>query len=327
MAKPHLPHPTDAALTLCGLTIAGPWPRPLPIVDTPDTRMCRRCARAYMPSEPPVDSTPYVPSIGARELTARAAREIERSRRGEDPVERQWPTAEAAVRSLMRMRLDGVSVRSTSDPSRAHRVQSSRDPSLGGREHARVDAHRTVSLALDRAEASLDVEHACPGLTRSQAIEVYVWRVVGRVVLREVGLRGQPRKGRVADWIGMPGAEAALHASEVYGVEVTERHVSRIVRHFSGAVRDALVASGEMRASAKDSDRESDMAVRGFELSGWEQIEAYTGIGRDVLRRLVARETDPIPVKQIEGVRGYHARRADLDAWIARNERHAAAAS
>lgn len=325
MAKHHLPHATDAALTLCELAITGPWPRPLEVVAVPDARTCRRCARAYEPPEPPVDTAPYVPSIGARQLSARAAREIERSRRGEDPVERQWPTPEAAVRSLIRARVEGVSVRSTSDVQRT-RVQSSRDPSLGGREHARVDAHRTASLALDRAEASLDVAHTCPGLTAPQALEVYAWRVVGRVVLREVGLRGQPRKGRVADWLGMPGAEVALYASERFGVEVTERHVSRIVRHVSGAVRDALVASGEMRASAKDSDKETDdMAVRGFELSGWEQIEAYTGIGRDVLRRLVARETDPIPVKQVEGVRGYHARKADLDAWIARNERHAAA--
>ena len=49
----------------------------------------------------------------------------------------------------------------------------------------------------------------------------------------------------------MPSEETARHASERFGVEVTERHVSRIVRHVSGVVRDALVASGEMSVRAR----------------------------------------------------------------------------
>lgn len=330
MAKHHLAHPTDAARTRCELAIVGPWPRPLPIALDVHAATCVRCLRALRaaPPEPPpfVPSGPHEPSYGARELTRAGRRIVERSRSGEEPEGRTWPTAEAAVRSLLRARAEGVSVRSTSDPGRAHRVQSSRDPSIGGREHAIVDSHRTASLALDRAIASLDCERTCPSLTVAQALEVYGWRILGREVHRVVGLRGQARKDRVRDWIGMSGEETARHASEVYGVEVTERHVSRVVRHFSGAVRDALVASGEMRA-AKDSDRENDMAVRGFELSGWEQIEAYTGIGRDVLRRLVAREEDPFPTKQIEGVRGYHAKKVEIDAWLDRNVGLARAAS
>lgn len=249
MAKPHLPHPSDPALTLCALTIAGPWPSPLPIVGAPDDRTCRRCARLY---EPSFESTgPYAVPRATSTLSERGRRAIERSLRGEAPEARYWPTADAAIRACLMARAEGASVRSTSDPGRAHRVQSSRDPSWGGREHARIDRLRNVSLALDRAAADVEaLAHAAPTLTPEQAWEVMAWRIVGREVMRVVGLRGQRRKGRVREWVGMTGEAAASEASELFSTEVTERQVSRIVRHFRERVRTALERSGEMRAPA-----------------------------------------------------------------------------
>lgn len=265
MAKPHLAHPSDPALTLCALAIAGPWPQPLPIVDAPDGATCRRCARLYEPPEPAFErSGPYTVPRSTSALTDRGRRAIERSLRGEAPEGRYWPTADAAIRACLTARAEGASVRSPSDMDRGHRVQSSRDPSQGGREHAQIDRLRNVSLALDRAAADVAaLAYAAPTLTPEQAWAVMVWRIVGREVMRVVGLRGQRRKGRVREWVGMTGEAAAAEASELFGAEVTERHVSRIVRHFRDRVREALERSGEMRAPA---------VVEREERGGWDVL-------------------------------------------------------
>lgn len=259
MAKPHLAHPTDPALTRCELQIVGPWPRPLPIVEAPTERTCRRCLRILAAivvveaaEEPFAPAGPEAPIYGARELSRSGRHAIERSRRGEAPAARGWSSAEAAVRSYVQGRAEGAPVRSTSDPDRAHRVQSSRDPSHGGRAHALVDRHRNVALALKRA--ALDVAalaHACPVLTAAECAEVYVLRVVGKAQRRPVRRGNEQTKGRVLEWLGRGGIETADEASERYGAAVTERHVQRIRRHFTDRVEAALVASGEMRAPTR----------------------------------------------------------------------------
>lgn len=204
-----------------------------------------------------------VTRYGARDVTRYGARAIERSRRGEAPEGRGWPSPEAAVRAWVRDRAEGASMRSTTDPDRAHRVQHSRDPSLGGREHATIDRHRNTSVALDRATADASaLARACPPLTPSACREVYLLRVCGRPVQRAVRRGNEATKQRVTEWVGMRVDEVAELASERWSVEVTARHVALVTRHFSAVVGEALSRSGELRRDAK-SEGEGELKQRG----------------------------------------------------------------
>ena len=96
---------------------------------------CLRAALADRPDEPFAPGGPQPARYGARELSATGARALVEAGRARDPERRTWLSPEAAVRSYVRSRAEGASLRSTSDPDRAIHVQCSRDPSLGGREH------------------------------------------------------------------------------------------------------------------------------------------------------------------------------------------------
>lgn len=231
------------------------------LTDDASEATCARCRRMAahaileaiqaQPDELP-SSLPYAPRYGARDVDCAGSREIERSRRGEAPEGRTWPTPEAAVRAWVRDRAEGASVRSTSDPDRAHRVQSSRDPSLGGRDHATIDRHRNTALAIERASRDVaSLLHAAPCLTPAQCLEVYVLRVVGRPVQRALRRGTADLRSRVTEWVGLRVEDVAEHATERWAVEVTARHVALVTRYFSGAVREALVRSGELRQDAR----------------------------------------------------------------------------
>lgn len=273
MAKLHLrAAQADATLlvSLCGWMGSR-------LTDDVSEATCARCrkraAHAIVEAveaapEDAAPALPYVPRIGAREVTVPGARAIERSRRGEAPAGRGWPSPEAAVRAWVRDRAEGASLRSTSDPDRAHRVQLSRDPSLGGREHATIDRHRNTAVALGRAERDASaLAHACPSLTPERCREVYLLRVCGRPVLRSLRRGNETTKGRVLEWVGMRVEDVATWATERWSAEVTPRHVALVSRHFSAAVRDALVRSGEMRADARS---EAEVEARPGRARTWD---------------------------------------------------------
>lgn len=273
MAKSHLRDPSDAARTRCGLPVVSPaWAGgELPVADDASDATCRICLRRMLAAiesgeevAPYTSPGPQAATYGARALSTTAYRAIAASRRERTPAARQWPSPEAAVRSYVRHRAEGASLRSTSDPDRAGvRVQSSRDPSLGGREHLAVERHRTVAVALDRAAADVAaLEHACPVLTPDQCRYVYLMRVTGEPISVPLRSGNQELKSRVLEWRGRTHEHAAERASEAYGAQVTERHVTLIVRHFSGVVRDALLASGEMGGLRRDEPRQWDPLAR-----------------------------------------------------------------
>lgn len=263
----HLSAPGDADRTRCGMPILSEaWKGgALPIAEESTAATCCNCLRALRDAivvgdepEPFERHAAYSPVYGARELGRAGRGALERTSQGEAVASRGWPSPEAAVRSYIRARTEGASLRSTSDPDRAHRVQLSRSPGLGGREHAVIEQHRTIAVALDRAIAEeTALSHACPPLSAVQCSDVYVLRIVGRPKLVHTRLGGRNLKGRYLDWAGMRGIDVVEHVQERAGVEITERHVTLIVRHFSGRVRDALVTSGEMRATVR-SEQESE---------------------------------------------------------------------
>jgi hypothetical protein len=279
MPKLHLRAPSaDAELRVSACGWMGSR-----LTDDLEATTCARCRKLAArqladailaaPDDAPLPG-PYEARYGAREVSRQGARAIESSRRGEAPEVRGWPSPEAAVRAWVRAREEGASMRSTTDPDRAHRVQHSRDPSLGGREHATVDRHRNTSVALDRAERdAAALAHACPSLAPAQCREVYLLRVCGRPVQRAVRRGNEATKQRITEWVGMRVDEVAELAAERWGVEVTARHVALVSRHFSGVVRDALVRSGEMRAEAKS---EAEVEARSGRSRRWDPTARIT---------------------------------------------------
>lgn len=336
MAKPHLPG-ADPGVTLCGLPVEAPeWSRPLPLVETPDARTCRRCARLY---EPPFEpSGPYAVPPAARQVDERGLAAIARSIAGDEERRYRWRSAVQALQALAVFRVDGQGVGSPMRTSRlrmAPRDTSSRDPMRQvtdqvDRLHGVDTARRTAFTAprtITYSECSCcGSDRICPGaravvvghveLSAEQQTQILDWSVEMR------HLPGDPEP------VALSLEAIATRALDRWGVRLTERHVTMIKSAGLRAVSAHLRAIGEMAPAERRAGEETnEMAVRGFELCGWDQIVHYTGISKDVLRRLAARESDPLPVVQIDGVRGYHARKADVDAWLGRNAQPARVAS
>lgn len=208
-------------------------------------------------------ATPGPARFGTTRLTVAGERALAAAKveRVDSPV--RWSSVDAAVRAWVRMRDEGASLRSTSDPDRANRVQTSTDPSLGGREHDAVEKTATVGRALIAATRHypLDLSEACPVLEPEQCRSVYLLSVCGKArhdpILWGRGKRKQHYWHRVSQSVEM----VAEEATSEYGVDVEGRHVIAIQRHFFGVILAALVASGEMRAPRGPEPRRGSFAA------------------------------------------------------------------
>lgn len=198
------------------------------------------------PPEPP-EERPAV--FGARHLSAAAEaalRDVQRER----PVTRAWAgSAASAIRAWVASIDEGASLRSTSDPDRANRVQTSSDPSLGGREHDRIERFATVARAVGRSrDRVLALSVACPLLDPDQAVHVGLLAIAGRLVHRSVGLRGQTLRGTHPVRLETTPIEIVDIVRERWAVRIEQEHVRACKSHVLDAVRDALLGSGELRA-------------------------------------------------------------------------------
>lgn len=333
MAKLHLPG--ESGETLCGLPVSGPWPRPLPLVNAPDTRTCRRCARLYeAPEEPFEPSAPYVPTRGATELDERSLAAVARSVGGIEERRYRWRSAVQALQALAVFRADGQGMASTSRPSRFEKApRGMSDPSwqvtaqvdrLHGVDTARRMAF-TGPRALTYSECSCcGSDRICPGarpvvaghveLSAEQQTQILDWSVETR------HLPGDPEP------VALSLEAIATRALDRWGVRLTERHVTMIKSAGLRAVSAHLRAIGEMAPAERRAGEETD-EMGEYDLRGWDEIERHAKLSRQVIQRMIARESDPFPLHRLEGVRGYLAKSADIDAWLARNIQPVRAAS
>ncbi|MGE0400827.1 MAG: hypothetical protein AB7T06_29215 [Kofleriaceae bacterium] len=266
--KTHAPHP-DAAMaanlwTLCGRYASNREHLAVERVGV----TCRDCERLL--GQAPEIAAPFEVEIiererpGARGLDGYGARAIAASMRPPTDAVRPWATsAEAAVRRYCLVHDEGAALRSTCDPDRANRVQTSSDPSLGGREHAAVEHVATVTRALDAAlELPLAISEACPTVTPRQARDVYLLFVCGRAsyVPTRVGTKHLARR-RAA----MSARDVVLHLIEEHGLRLchadaadcqseeacaawSERNLYAIRSLFTRVVAAHLRESGELVA-------------------------------------------------------------------------------
>jgi hypothetical protein len=304
MAKTHLRHPKHEGATLCGMPIEGPW-NALPIAPTVDAffalkrrHQCEDCrkavgraamGRAQKPKpkrprtrpaepapEPPFVAPPpshltveeYTERARSRTLGRTGRRAIERSVRGE-PLERKWSSAEAAIRAW---HASGCGSPMRSSSSFGGRVQTSRDPSLGGPKHAEIDRHRNTALAWTRAYHRLWLER---GLLET----VVLWRLTD-ASLETRKLATQGAVGIAWDRILGRANPEQLAEDEtarwrrIPETRVTAHQIRHVVGYFVRAVHTALVASGEIeeRRGATGAVESSQR-----EAKGWDPLRRIRG--------------------------------------------------
>ena len=248
MAKLHAPHPDpmQAAPPLC-LSACG---RPGTHADDPDAVECLDCRRLLQRAGQARAAAEHVPEygvevparFGARELSATARRAVVASHTERSERPRRWPSADAAARAYFRAVVEGASLRSTTDPDRANRVQTSSDPSLGGREHDAVERNATTARALWWAQWAPELAAVCGDLEPQQALAVYAIVVAGKPVQAHTGPQSAPLKGRYTKWVSVSPEQVADDLGDGW----TREAVFDLCRHFRYAVQDALLASGEL---------------------------------------------------------------------------------
>lgn len=268
MARVHLRHPENAARTWgCDLPVESPkWAGgALPIASIDHGHVtCVKCRRARDEAAPPEVEPDFVPGpaepprYGAQELSRMARRIVERSVAGETLDGPVWPSAEAALRSLWSSGNRSL-IRSSADPDRFGAVQASRTASFGGPEHARIDKHRNAALAWERAWRRLALEpdtlaRLCPWRVGPDwpAPEVVAAVVEDARRIAEDRIRGEANNEQLA------GDETRRWRQVPPETPVTPHQIAIVVRYFTGAVRDALIASGEMRAPVAREEVERD---------------------------------------------------------------------
>jgi len=218
------------------------------------------------PSEPaPFVAPPPAPAVfGARELSTTGRRALADALLEHDTApQRTWSSVDAAVRAWVRMRDEGASMRSTSDPDRVSRVQTSNDPSLGGREHDAIERTATVASALDRAERwyPMRLAAACDLIDPHQARAIYLLSVAGVRSWRACRSGTTTLKGGCYVRVPISVTDVADRSAAEYEQPITWRHVVALRQHFGGVVMDALVGSGEMKAPRVAEPRRGSFAA------------------------------------------------------------------
>lgn len=260
----HAPHPdlAKAALlwTLCNRFAHDE----AHLASEPSPVTCSDCLRRLEAAEEsPFGFQPGAPVEGIRRgahvLDAASVRAM--ARREVPPDACPWASsAEGAVRRYVQVRDEGASLRSTCDPSRANRVQTSSDPSLGGREHDSIERVASVAKALEHAlRLPLAINAACPVVTPRQALDIYLLSVAGR------RHRWDTRTGGKA-WVWkrqeMSTECVVNELRDFHDLEVSHEQV-RALRHlFSAVVADWLRETGELRGAERPAEERGERRPR-----------------------------------------------------------------
>jgi hypothetical protein len=264
-------------------------------------------------------SLPYL-GRGATEMSPRDAAIAARSRAGDDGIDGDlvFHSADNALKQWHRWRHgDAVSVKGSSAPSRfGARVDGGRPPTLAGKLTAKLHAHaveRSVIAACALGWATSD------GRVRLDAREV---AVVIEGILGPISARGVAEglaASQIADDLNAARAATGEH-------RVSAIHVGQCYARARCAVAEDLVKRGLLeRPRDTQSPKRSDaMALPpGYDLETWKEIAGHCGFGVTRVQELSRASSDPLPVSDYFG--RVVARKADVDAWRARQIRTRAA--
>lgn len=246
----HLRSDLDALLTLCGMLVEAPgWTDgKLPVSDTllDAAKPCRICLRIDAKREPPfVRGAATSAVFGAREAVV-----IDRPRVSDDEAGRRWLSTQRAYHAALRYRGEreaGASLPSSSDwESAANRVQETRDPSRGGRDHARIEEYGTILATIQRAALDPDVIAVANsfGVDVENARLAFERDMGGRWKWVPVRKGGKDSKGRVKEWSPVSRETVAAELADRCGVKLSVDQVDTITRAFLFFGQDALLAAG-----------------------------------------------------------------------------------
>lgn len=336
MAKVHMPAPAIAGESYregFGRSFCGRFDVVIASADVVGVT-CKRCLIGMgklPPPEAPFEPGPEVKArYGRADLDDVGSALIEKSIRGHEEQRYPWRSAQDALESLFSFQRDGQGIGSSSNPARFEKAPRGRtDPTR--QVTAMVDRHHGIGRAFLAAftepreftwyRCACGAEHghrnACANPS-AVSVEVATLTVDDqRMILRWAMSRRIMRGGGGFEAVSM-NADSVLMRAESRGLALAERHVEAVIRSGLAAVRAHLRAIGELPpASPRESERSE--AMQGYDLSGWDEIEAHTKLSRAVMRRLSKREDDPLPIYVFDGVRGHYAKSDELTAWFERN--------
>lgn len=266
----------------------------VPMATRPQDVTCRLCRRHLVRELALGNAEGPAPAVfGARHLRGAGELAIEASKRPtriDEP--RPWRSPRHAIAAYVAHVSDGVAIASTSRPSRFMPVQGvDSDPG------SRSDRVHGVAVAMTEAYSSPRVFGDLE-VSREQQRTLLAWA--------HGGLSGSV----TGSWARLD--QLCDAARDRWGIELTERQASLIVRAGVRAVASRLRCRGEIEQREKEEDMKP---LPTFDLRGWEQIAHVLGMSAPTAKRMVDRKP-PLPVYEVDGVRGVHARRSELEAWV-----------
>ena len=282
------------------------------VVQTTTERAAVTCARCLGRLPAPVETWPIGEerevSRGAHALTVREAMLVERSIVGDaSEPDYRWRTLEAALAQYVRVIDDGTPMRS-----------SFRDemPVQGGTGHTRASGREeviTVEVGLERAFVAPRTFRDVT-LTAADQRRLYELVRFGRVETKRIA---PGRKGTIRQRVPVTAGEAA---SVDLGGRLTAHEVGLVIKAGNTALARHLVEKGELRervvveeARGRRAEGEGEMKVPGYELEGVKAIAQHLDLSPATTKRLMARQTRPLPVKKYLAF--ILAKKDELDAW------------
>lgn len=258
MPATHAPHP-DEGLAALGGTLCGRFGA---LGAAVTCKLCaKRLAGDVLPEEAllaAIIGVEYAPRIGARRLEDVSRRALAEAQRAHDEPKRRVSNPDREAAAYFRARIEGASLRSTTDPDRANRVQVSTTRPKGGREHAAIERHATAARALMRASWREEDIAAVWPLPPAIGLQAYMFIVAGKPVQATTGSGGTYLK-----WVSR---NAEMIAVEDLGRQVSTDQVLDVSSYFREEVRAALIASGEMRPRA------ARRGHRGLDRIDWSKV-------------------------------------------------------
>lgn len=210
-----------------------------------------------------------------------------------------------ALQHMVAADLDGFGGASLSDPDRMERLSGR----MGGPSSTRGDT-REETEAHDLHAVRSAWRGAFTGwdpapLTTTEARAATLMRYVGENVHREGLIRRSP-------------TEIAVKLSERSNTEITPKAVGRATRQAGQRIYEYLRERElvpERRPYLTPREAE-DMALGGYDYTGWKEIADALGVHEATARRWHGREDDPLPIHPIGGQ--VRARATELEEWLER---------
>lgn len=284
-------------------------------VETTPTRTEVTCGACLLLAAPEVETWPVGEERdvdrGAYKLTAREAKLVTQSIAGDDEHgdRWRWRSLAAAFAQYVRVIDDGTPIRS-----------SFRDemPVQGGTGNTRSTGREEVIAVEVALDSAFGAPRTFRDVTLSPEEQLAIYKLVrfGRVEQKRIA---PGKKGTIR--IRVP-CSATDVAELEYGGRLTRHEIGIVVSAGNRAIAAHLEEKRELRPRPTSDARVTTRAegdemakVPGYELEGLKDIAQHLDLSETTVKRLMARQTRPLPV--VKYLSFILAKKAEVDAWRA----------